>query len=137
MAMIIDRQTIRGLKRFAEENVISSEEAMKIYRKEAKCVGDRPGYSILIPVKYRLVYSIEWTPSVDMKKKFKLRRMSVSVVNGDPSRKWVNNIALGELMKELGFHTSSLDDPNINVTVFENDKIPNICVSEVIEISTN
>lgn len=132
MALILDHAKLRALKLFAEENIISYEEALKIARNEGTCAGDRQGYTLMIPVKYKLVFSIEWTPTSDWKRKVKLRRMSISVV-GQHDRMWVNRASIEEIMKQLGFKATSLKDDDLIVSCSSSPERPITFVNEIIE----
>lgn len=133
MALILNSDDIQKLKEFAEANVLDREELLKISKGEAKCVGDRKGYSLFIPTKYRLVYSIEYIPSNNLKQTFKCKRMSISVLkrDGDQEQKWVNETSLKLISQLLGF--SDLKAENVIVHANEHDTIPNICITEIME----
>lgn len=133
MAMLINGDDITRLREFGDTHEISVEEFWRMYNKEAPVAGDREGHSLFIPTKYRLVYSVEWTPSSDMTKCFKLKRMSISVLKTpqQQEQRWINPVALGEILKQLGF--KSLDSGELMVEKNDQDEIPNICVSQLLE----
>jgi hypothetical protein len=133
MAMMLVTDDLNRLREFGDANVITLEEFWKIYNKETPVVGDREGYSLFIPTKYRLVYSVEWTPSTDMTKAYKLKRMSVSVLKTErqPEQRWINFVAMDEILRLLEFNT--LNSGELMVQKNEEDEIPNICVSQLLE----
>jgi hypothetical protein len=132
MTLTFNKSEILKLKEFAEAHPISREELLRISKGKAKCVGDRDGYSLFLPTKYRLVYSIEYTPSADFKQTYKCRKMSISVakMKGDKEQKWVSKPALNLLSQMLGF--SDLEADNVMVDYNEDDSIPNISVTEIL-----
>jgi hypothetical protein len=133
MAMMLDGNALTRLREFGDANVISLEEFWKIYKKEAPVAGDREGHRLFIPTKYRLVYSVEWTPSTDLSKCFLLKRMSISVLKTaqQPEQRWVNFVALDEILKGLGF--KPLSSGELMIDKNDHDEIPNICVSQLLE----
>lgn len=134
MTIVIDEGEVAKLRAFGEKNVIEYDEALKILKGEAKCAGDRQGYSMLIPTRYRLVFSIEWTPSRDFKRRVKLRRMSISVAKRDPDeeQRWIGKQALQLIATLLGFPIID-ESNNVFTQIHENDTFPNISLTEVLE----
>lgn len=130
---MIDENAVKALREYAEQHVISLEETMKIYRREAKCAGDRKEHCLMMPVGFKLVFSIEWIGARDMKNKAKLKRMSLSssTKNKDGSARFPNMPALKILADLLGF--SEIGKEQCGIRAKENDPIPNIEVFEELE----
>lgn len=97
--LLISDEQLKELKEFAEKNTIAFDEMKQIKDGVLKPMGDRPEHLRIIPVGYRVVYSIEqhferW-----------MRHVSVSV---DAEGKLPSIDSVGAIMHELGFN-SKLD----------------------------
>jgi hypothetical protein len=99
-AMIIDDNKIEALKVYAEAHPIAVAEMWRVMNDEAPCAGDRAGHMIDIPPDFKLVYSIEETPTTDGTPPVWLRRMSMS--SGRPD-KYPHPAALEVIGGKLGF----------------------------------
>lgn len=132
MALIIEDEKIKQLRKFAEENIITFNEFKRIFRKEEKCVGDRPKHIVYLPTKYRLVYSVEYCCTSDRKTKIKCKHMSLSALKKpeDNEQKYPNMQAVKLICELLGF--SSFDSGKIQVDMRKDDPIPNIDVVEIL-----
>ena len=133
MALIIEDEKVKKLRKFAEENIITFREFKRIFRKEVECVGDRPNYVIYLPTKYRLVFSIEYCCSADRETKIKCRHMSISALKRpeENEQKYPNMQTVELLCDMLGF--SSYKSGNLYIDLRKNDPIPNIDIIEFLD----
>lgn len=135
MALIIDSEKVEKLKLYAEANIITFNEFKRILRKEKKCVGDRKPYTVYFPTNFRLVYSIEYCCTTDMKTKIKCRRMSLSIINNEVTNNEEQRYPHIEVIKliadMLGF--SPLESGKVRVDIRKEDPIPNVDVIEILQ----
>lgn len=94
------KETLLKLKQNAESNPLSFDDLLDIYNGHQPMVGDREGFSCIIPVGYRVCLSIEDQPKKDGSGFMKTRHMSVSVAT---EGKLPNPEACKMIMSELGF----------------------------------
>lgn len=108
-------------------NEITYQEALRIFEGKSSPVGDRPGYTLFVPIGFKFVFSIENTPSIDRKSIYKIRKLSGSLnkPNAYPTMELMTFIS-----GKLGF--GSLDMCNIRIK--DSDPIPNIEISEIISV---
>jgi hypothetical protein len=106
---------------------ITYEEALLIFEGKALPVGDRPGYTLYLPIGFKYVFTIENTPSIDRSSIYKVRKLSGSLNKPD---KYPTIELMTFISEKLGF--SRLDKHNIRIK--DRDPIPNIEISEVINV---
>lgn len=111
-------QELKKLKNYAEKNIITHDDLIKISKGEAKIIGDRKEHCFFFADTYKIVYSMENIPHVNLKKIYPVKRLSVSINNGKyPSIEFVKLIMCELEMKDL---------EDCRVKLNENDIIPNI-----------
>lgn len=133
MALLIDENAVKELRKFGEANEISVEELSLILQKKAPCAGDRKGYVLFLPTRFRLVFSVEWSMTRDFKYKIRQRRMSISVLrrNANDEQEWISESALATLLQLLGF--ASLDSGELIIQAREDATLPHIAVTQELE----
>lgn len=132
MALFIDETAIKNLRIYAEAHPFSFEDFKNTYNKKAKCAGDLKEHYIILPVHYKLVYSIDWCCSADRTMKFMCKHMSMSSMRESEEQRYPNEIALRTISKLLGF--SPLESNNVIVQKKDKDPIPNIDIVEIIKM---
>lgn len=110
-----ERAAIKKLVAFAEQNVISSAQLLRITSGSEKPVGDNPQHVCVIPVGYRCVFSIDDQPTLGP-----CRHLSVSVL-GDGTAP--NEVAVETLAKEFGFRGTYEDMDAIHVEPIAHNKV--------------
>jgi hypothetical protein len=89
-----EKEDIKQLITYAENNVIKLDRLKAMVAKQAPPVGDLPGYRMILPNGYRVVYSVEEQPSG------LFRHISISLKNGSPPPP-----AIDMIIAEFGFKT--------------------------------
>ncbi|ALR83734.1 hypothetical protein [Niemeyer virus] len=120
---IIDNEKISKWRSYVESHVITYDDYMKIFRGEAKLVGDRLEHCLFMDYGFKFVYSIEEAPSPDFKKLHTIKRLSGSVDNGNYPTLQLIKI----MLDKLGMKTFDKCQYRIN----KNDIVPNI---EIIDL---
>jgi hypothetical protein len=114
-----EKEKIEQLKNFAELNRISVDDLLDIYNRREPPVGDRVGFSCMIPMGYRIVFCIEhqvqgWA-----------RHLSVSV-NPRKKGRMASPAAVEEFMKLLGFQSTGVKDPHVHCLMEDDNSIINV-----------
>lgn len=120
---------------FVEQNPITIEEVRKILKGDAPLVGDRNEYVIFLTHKFeacnienfdfRLVMSIETSPSRSSNEKYKCRRMSICSRSGE-----YDITRIIELCYILGFN----DSPDRWSFKFIEEPIHNMDITQLLEV---
>jgi hypothetical protein len=112
-ALIIDndiKATIQSCIKYAEENVISEDDLLKMIKGELQPAGDDENRVVRIPVGYRVAFSLEQQPSG------RFRRISISV----PTTGKVPSVpAAQEIIKEFGYEGEIAGDVPMMVSLEE------------------
>ncbi len=106
-----EKTSLTKLREFAEKNILNFDDLLDIKNGAEPVVGDRPGHSCIIPVDFRVVFSVELHPNKDGSGFTKLRLMSMSVPT---EGKLPNPEACKMVMSELGFQ-SELEDCYVKI----------------------
>jgi hypothetical protein len=95
---VIDKEKLNDLKVFADQNRIAVDELLDIYNGRELPVGERPGFTIFLPIDLKVVFCIEY------QKQGWARHLSMSQRDKLPHPEAVNMV-----MKELGFKSNFYD----------------------------
>lgn len=98
--LIIDDTKVANLKAFAEAHPIFMNELIEIAEGRQQPVGDREGYSIDLPINFKVVFSIEEHPQKDGNGTIWFKHMSMSL---DIPGRCPNEFAVGMVCQALGF----------------------------------
>lgn len=114
-----EKESIRKVKEFAESHVLNFDDLLDIKNGTEPFVGNREGHSCIIPINFRIVYSVEMHPKKVQPKNgteyIKLRVMSMSV----PTEGKLPSVeAVKMVLPELGF-TSKFEESYVTL---EKDK---------------
>lgn len=119
--LIIDHKAIAALKEYAENNVVTTIDMQLTVSGKKKPVGDNPEHVLVLPVDYRIVFSIEAQPAG------MVRHISISILGVDA---FPNMIAAQLIAKEFGFRYE-LGSPDTKV--WSEELIWAINIAEVID----
>lgn len=98
-ALLLDDTTTAKIKKlvdFAEKNQLSHGDLKRIVKGVTPAPGNRPGFSVEIPIGFRIVFTIE-----EHKRNKVVRHLSISVDGGE--NMLPNQVAVETLIKEFGF----------------------------------
>lgn len=94
-----EQEKLKALRENAENNVFSFDDLLDI-KNGAPPPGDREGFSCVLPVDFKVVYTVEMMPRKDGSGFTKIRHMSMSV----PTPGRLPSVQACEMvMEELGF----------------------------------
>lgn len=93
------KDKIKNLVDYAEKNIFSMDDLLDTVNKEMESAGDMDGFSIDLPVGFKVVYSIEQQPAG------KVRHLSVSV---DTPGRCPSPESIQVIMDEIGFKNTLL-----------------------------
>jgi len=114
----VEEHNLRVLKEHAEANPLSMDDMLDIMNLSEPPPGDRPGFSVIIPVDYRITFTIDAQPDGPA------RHLSISVL---PPTKGVypNPEAVLEMCKCLGFKETE-DFEKFTSVYMQDDYIINV-----------
>lgn len=92
------RNILNALREHAEDNPISFDDLLDIHNGREPSIGDRPGFSCVIPTGFKVVFSIEYQPIRGSDKFARTRHASFSVNEKTPHPE-----ACKMIMAALGF----------------------------------
>jgi hypothetical protein len=117
-----EKETLEALKKNAEAHPLSFDDLLDVYNKREPSIGDRPGFSCIIPDGFRTVFSIECQPKKDGSGFLKTRHVSISVP--DPDK--VPSVESCEMItRELGF-TEPRENQYVHIEEWPGGKAVNI-----------
>jgi hypothetical protein len=108
-----EKESLKKLRENAERNEFSLDDLLDIMNKAEVPAGDRKGFSCILPVDVRVVFSIETHPGG------KARHMSVSMKSG----KLPMPELVGMILPELGY-TTKMEE--CHVSIEEEEKAINV-----------
>lgn len=101
--LVINEQVVESIKslvKYAEGHIFSMDDLLDIYNKQLAPAGDDEAFVRIIPVGYRVVFSIEEQVGV------KVRHLSISI---DQDDKLPGPHAVTEIMNLIGFKNAMKD----------------------------
>lgn len=132
MTLLINKEAITKLKKYGEEHPFTFQQFKNIYKGKEKCAGDRLEYILFLPVKYKLVFSIDWCCDSTKTLKFMCRHMSISSMSREGEQSFPNMDTLRIVSSLLGF--TNLDSPNMHITLKDKDPLPNVDILEIMRV---
>jgi hypothetical protein len=112
------------LKKYANEHPFTKEAMEELMNGTGKCVGDDVNFRMVIPVDYRIVYSIEHQPFGPA------RHISMSVSG---KGNWPNLMAVNEILALFDFKVRvGVPSPDLIVTMWQDHLTESINVVEAI-----
>jgi hypothetical protein len=99
----VEIAAIEKVKKYAHEHPFTKEDIEEMMTGNGKCAGDDRNLRVVIPVDYRVVYSVEHQPAGPF------RHISISV-SGDGN--WPSLIAVDEILGYFDFKVRLNDEEN-------------------------
>jgi hypothetical protein len=124
--IIFDDAKINTVKLYAENNIVSKDEIMKIYENNSSIIGDRKEHCIFLDFGYKFVYSIEEIPTTDFKTIYKIKKLSGSCLR---IGRYPSIETMQIMLAKLGM--SKLED--CRVLVNSDNTVPNIEIHDIID----
>lgn len=122
------KQKIEALKKFAEANVVTVNEMRAIVAGTMMPKGNFPGFSMIIPDGFRVVFTIEQHPQLDGSF-VTMKHISISVASLSGTT-FANPAAVDEIISHFGFKTVIMKNEYHNARIWKEKDQPAINIAE-------